>query len=162
MKDKSTISFNKIFVSGLVVAFICIFLLTGTTYAWFTMSIDNSENTIQTVKLGLSVKDNINNIEYSTLNDNTTKKWLLYIDELNDSDKLVNISSDGIELTFTNTGTIKSVVYFDNYPSDLIFTDNIDYLILDINETKSFVLPTYSSDYKVAINCVSIYTYEQN
>ena len=74
MKDKSTISFNKIFVSGLVVAFVCIFLLTGTTYAWFTMSIDNSENTIQTVKLGLSVKDNINNIEYSTLNDNTTNK----------------------------------------------------------------------------------------
>ena len=44
-----------------------------------TEDIGNSENTIPTVKLGLSVKDNINNIEYSTLNDNTTNKWLLYI-----------------------------------------------------------------------------------
>ena len=46
MNDKATKKFNRIFYPGIIIMIVSLFLLAGTSYAWFTSSIEQTDNKI--------------------------------------------------------------------------------------------------------------------
>lgn len=145
MTDKATKKFNSIFYPGIIIMIVSLFLLAGTSYAWFTSTVEHSQNTISSGKLEVSL----------TLNDSTinlepkihSNSWII------ETEDFVTLTAND-SLTIKNTGTLNACITIDYEDESL--QDKV--ISLDSGDQETYII---SFSGKANIYCQSEFSHNK-
>ena len=145
MTDKATKKFNSIFYPGIIIMIVSLFLLAGTSYAWFTSTVEHSQNQIASGKLEVELKlnDSAINLEPKT----HSNSWII------ETEELVSLTTND-SLVIKNTGTLNACITID-YEDDSL-TDEV--VLLNSGTQQTLVI---SSTGKANIYCQSEFSYNK-
>lgn len=144
MKDRATKKFNRIFYPGIIIMIVSLFLLAGTSYAWFTSTVEHNENKIEAGKIDVSVT--LNNTAINLEPRIGSNSWVIQSEEVT--------FAQNETITIKNIGTLNVYITVDFM--DILKEDQV--ILVNVGEEKTY---TFSTSNTACIYCQSEFSYNK-
>ena len=144
MTDKATKKFNRIFYPGIIIRIVSLFLLAGTSYAWFTTTVEQNDNQIISGKLDVNIT--LNSSAIALNQGENLNSWVIESGDvtINENDSIL----------IKNIGTLDACITID-------FVDSLlEDKVISVKASQE-ILYTFSSSGVANIYCQSEFSYNK-